>query len=576
MTNETTIRLFDSLRGSLEVFKPLEPGKVKMYVCGPTVYDRGHLGHGRSAVAFDVIRRYFEYLDYEVTFVMNITDIDDKMINRAAERGITVKALTEEITPLYMKDYVALGVKPATVNPYATDYVEEMLEIIEKLEAEDAQRVYVIEGDGVYYDISTFAEYGKLSKQKLDELQAGARVEVKDGKRNHQDFVLWKFAKPGEPQWDSKWGPGRPGWHIECSAMTWKTLGEKFDIHGGGLDLKFPHHECEIAQSEGAFGAGSFAQYWMHNGFITVDKEKMSKSLNNFFTLEEAFKKYHPQVIRMFYLQTHYRAPINYSEETLTAARNALGRFHDFVDWFWGNNTRIMGGIDITNVTYRELKSDVLEKEFVDLMNSDFNVPAALGFISELINYMYKADMAGLLKSYDKDEAKRFLEKVDHVLGVIFSREKEAKGVLQDFHNVLTEDLHNFPDLPEGPDYRYLAILKAHLDLEEGEDLFENAMKNDFNVPQAFSVVFNLKNEYEKQKVSGNLKKKDIVETLQALEKIKSVLELSDEQAQLLEERNQARADKNWQLSDELRDKLEAQGIILEDSPTGTIWKRQL
>lgn len=483
MNLKNTIRLFDSLKGDFTMFEPIEDGKVKMYVCGPTVYDRGHLGHGRSAVAFDVIRKYFEYLEYKVEFVMNITDIDDKMINRAAERGITVKELTEEITPLYMQDYAALGVKPATINPYATEYVSEMLEIIAKLEAENTDRVYVIDGDGVYYDISTFTDYGKLSKQKMDELQAGARVDVKDGKRNHQDFVLWKFAKPGEPSWDSKWGPGRPGWHIECSAMTWKTLGEKFDIHGGGLDLKFPHHECEIAQSEGAFGDGSFAKYWMHNGFITVDKEKMSKSLSNFFTLEEAFKKYHPQVIRMFYLQTHYRSPINYSEETLNHAKAALERLHDGVRFLKEvKNEYENFSASIDEVATKLIIDVELEKKgFMEYMNNDFDVPGAIAVVFQVIKAVNGLRTAEKLSKEDVanvDKFLSFLKEIDSILGVIFPTEEE--------------------------------------------------------------------------------------------------LELTDEQNKLLEERKQARSDKNWQRSDEIRDELEKQGIILEDASSGTTWKRKL
>ncbi|MBP9770953.1 cysteine--tRNA ligase, partial [Candidatus Gracilibacteria bacterium] len=322
------IKIYDTLTAKKVDFVPLDEGKVGIYVCGPTVYDSAHLGHGRSAVSFDVIRRYFIYRGYEVKYVSNYTDIDDKMINRANQEGISVKELSDKVIPIYAKDYGALGVMVPDVQPLATDHVPEMIELIQGLEKQGF--TYVLD-DGVYYEVAKFTEYGKLSKQKLEDLRVGSRVEVKDGKKSPYDFVLWKFKKEGEPSWSSPWGEGRPGWHIECSAMTWKHLGEKFDIHGGGLDLTFPHHECEIAQSEPVFGKGSFSKYWMHNGFINVDNEKMSKSLGNFFTLKEIFEKYDPKVVRFMFLQTHYRNPVNFSNVLLDQAKAGLSRLHDFV-----------------------------------------------------------------------------------------------------------------------------------------------------------------------------------------------------------------------------------------------------
>lgn len=320
------ISLYDSLRGAKV---PLEkaPGEpVRMYVCGPTVYDVAHLGHGRSAVAFDVVRRFLEWMGHPVTFVFNTTDIEDKMIDRANREGITVPELADRLIPEYRADYFALNVKAPTHNPRATEYVPQMIALIQTLEAKG--HAYVLD-DGVYFDVSSFSDYGKLSHQKLEELQAGARVEEKSTKRNHQDFVLWKFKKESEPFWPSPWGEGRPGWHIECSAMSSTLLGESFDIHGGGLDLKFPHHECEIAQSEGASGK-PLASIWMHNGYITVNEEKMSKSLGNFFTLKDIFKEYAPRVIRFFLLSTHYRSPIEYSTELLNQARQTLRGLDEF------------------------------------------------------------------------------------------------------------------------------------------------------------------------------------------------------------------------------------------------------
>ncbi|MBI2634818.1 cysteine--tRNA ligase [Candidatus Peregrinibacteria bacterium] len=298
------IQIFNTKSGKKEKFKPLKNGCAGMYVCGPTVYDSAHLGHGRSAVSFDVIRRYFVYRGYNVKFVSNYTDIDDKMINRAHEEGIEVSELAEKIVPEYERDYGALGVMKPDIQPKATEHIEEMVEIIKKLE--DGGYTYVLD-DGVYFDVNKFAAYGELSGQNLENLKMGARVEVKESKRNPYDFVLWKFKKEGEPFWASPWGDGRPGWHIECSAMSYKHLGESFDIHGGGLDLTFPHHECEVAQSIGAFGKGKFARYWIHNGFITIDNEKMSKSLGNFFTLKDIFKKYAPKAVRLMFLQKQWK-----------------------------------------------------------------------------------------------------------------------------------------------------------------------------------------------------------------------------------------------------------------------------
>lgn len=357
------MKIYDSLRAKKIDF---EPGKIiKMYVCGPTVYDHAHLGHGRSAVVFDLVRRYFEFLGHEVLFVSNITDIDDKMINRAKLEGISVDDLANKIIPEYEKDYAELGIKPPTKKPRATEFIEEMISIIKRLE----EKGYTYQtSDGIYFDIKKFPEYGKLSHQNLDELNAGARVEENKEKRNHQDFVLWKSKKEGEPFWPSPWGDGRPGWHIECSAMSATLLGKTFDIHGGGLDLKFPHHECEIAQSEAA-NEKALANIWMHNGFITVNEEKMSKSLGNFFLLKDIFKKYHPRVVRFFLLSSHYRSPIEFSDQLLEQARNSLKSLDEI---YLKNKGE---GID------EELIAKVKEK-----MNSDFDVAGVFGVIFEWLN----------------------------------------------------------------------------------------------------------------------------------------------------------------------------------------------
>ena len=352
-----------------------------MYLCGPTVYDYGHLGHGRSAVAFDVIRRYLEYCygGKNVTFVTNYTDIDDKMIQRAAEDGITVAELAEKIIPEYQDDYAKLGVKPPTVQTKATDYVQSMIEIIERLM--ERGHAYELE-DGVYFEIEKFPEYGKLSKQKRDDLRAGARVEADDKKKHPHDFVLWKKEKPGEPFWESPWGKGRPGWHIECSAMSKSELGQPFDIHGGGMDLIFPHHEDEIAQSQAAYDT-PFCRYWLHNGFINVNKEKMSKSLGNFFTLKDIFKKYDARVVRFFYLTAHYRSPIEFSDEQLEQSKNALSGIDQFM-YRLHSNQSTKSELDISTFIQQ------FELEFHKSMKDDFDTPGALSALFVLIKTLNK------------------------------------------------------------------------------------------------------------------------------------------------------------------------------------------
>ncbi|QQR54955.1 cysteine--tRNA ligase [Candidatus Peregrinibacteria bacterium] len=395
------IQFYDSLKGEKVAFKKKPGEKVGIYVCGPTVYDFAHLGHGRSAVAFDVIRRFLEFSGYEVVFTFNTTDIDDKMIDRAAKESIRVDELAERIIPEYKADYGALGVKAPTHNPRATEFVPQMISIIQTLEKKGC--TYVLE-DGVYFDITTFPAYGKLSHQKLEELNAGARVEERKDKRNHQDFVLWKFKKEGEPFWKSPWGDGRPGWHIECSAMSSTLLGDHFDIHGGGLDLKFPHHECELAQSEAASGE-LLADIWMHNGYITVDSEKMSKSLGNFFTLKEIFKSYHPRVVRFFLLGTHYRSPIEYSIEMLEQARSALKG----MDEFYLNH--LDGSVEAEVTLIAALK---------EKMDNDVDVAGALSVIYEWM----KAEPTKVQATLEAVNA------VLHVLPVDFIVSEEAQVLL--------------------------------------------------------------------------------------------------------------------------------------------------
>ncbi len=423
------MHIFNTLIGRKEIFKPVREGKVRMYVCGPTVYDYGHLGHGRSAVSFDVIRKYFIMKGFNVTYVTNYTDIDDKMINRAQIMNISVKELADKIIPEYERDYAALGILKADYNPKATNYMAEIIDIIKRLEEEGY--VYVI-SDGVYFDIKRFDEYGKLSKQDIEELKSGSRVELKTEKRNPQDFVLWKFAKPDEPKWDSPWGEGRPGWHIECSAMSHAILGQTLDIHGGGADLTFPHHECEIAQSECAFNV-PFVKYWMHNGFIRVNNDKMSKSLNNFFTLRDIFKEYKPQAVRYLFLQTHYRSPIDFSKDLLEQAENSLQRVHDFF-----RRLGSFSSFDEADETGHGVQFiDECMQKFIESMDDDFETPSALAACFEFIKELNKYMDSGSLDKATHKKALNFIQETDAVLG-IFKRDVKEE-VNDDVQSLINE-----------------------------------------------------------------------------------------------------------------------------------------
>ena len=384
-----SLRIYNTLSRELEEFSPLQPGKVRMYVCGMTVYDFCHIGHARMMMAFDVVQRWLRASDYDVTYVRNITDIDDKIIARSVQRGITIRELTDEVIAAMHEDIGALGIEPPTVEPRATEYVPQMLGIIEKLEQKGL--AYRSENGDVNYAVRKFPGYGKLSGKSLDELHAGERVAVLDGKQDPLDFVLWKAAKPTEPadaKWESAYGAGRPGWHIECSAMSCATLGETFDIHGGGADLQFPHHENEIAQSEGANGK-PLSRFWVHNGFVRVDNEKMSKSLGNFFTIREVLQKYDAESLRFFLVRTHYRSALNYSDAHLDDARNSLKRLYTALDLVAPADV----AIDWTQPHAARFKA---------AMDEDFGTPEAIAVLFELageVNRTKSAETAGLLKA---------------------------------------------------------------------------------------------------------------------------------------------------------------------------------
>ncbi len=402
----SNLKIYNTLAREKQAFVPIETGKVRMYVCGMTIYDYCHIGHARMMMAFDVVYRWLAVSGYQVTYVRNITDIDDKIIKRAVENGETISQLTTRFTAYMDQDTGALGILPPTSAPRATDYVPQMLSLIERLE----RRGLAYQGDDgdVNYAVRAFPQYGRLSGKSLDDLRAGERVDINTGKRDPLDFVLWKSSKDAEPaevKWSSKWGQGRPGWHIECSAMACALLGERFDIHGGGADLQFPHHENEIAQSEGAFGHTS-VNYWLHNGFVRVDGEKMSKSLGNFFTIRDVLKQFDAEVVRFFILRAHYRSPLNYSDVHLDDARLALTRLYTALAEVDGDGAAL---------DWQEAHA----RRFADAMDDDFNTPIAVAVLFEL---------AGEVNRAKSPLAARQLKGLAGVLGLL---ERSAQQFLQ-------------------------------------------------------------------------------------------------------------------------------------------------
>ena len=412
------MQVFDTLTKRKEEFIPLNPPIVTMYMCGPTVYDYFHIGNARSFIMSDVIRRYLEYKNFDVKFVMNLTDVEDKIIKKANEQNTSAQSVSEFYANAFFEDINKLRIKKANEYPKATAHIEDMIELIKELEQKGI--AYNIDGD-VYYDITKFNEYGKLSGKKIDELEAGSRVEVSELKRNPLDFALWKKAKEGEPSWDSPWGKGRPGWHIECSAMSTKHLGDTIDIHAGGNDLIFPHHENEIAQSEGAKGK-QFVRYWIHFGFLNIQNEKMSKSLGNFFTARDILKLYSVDAIRFFFCQTHYRGPLNFSEELLEASEKGVEKIKNFL-------LRINEEIDNVNSNETVNPFDINKYviEFENSMDDDFNTPKALAVIFELIKDVNKLLDNNHLNKQSILEIKEFLKKsLDDVFGIISFEEMKA------------------------------------------------------------------------------------------------------------------------------------------------------
>ncbi|SIT72508.1 cysteinyl-tRNA synthetase [Ectothiorhodosinus mongolicus] len=466
---QTMLHIHNTLSRKKEPFTPIEPGKVRMYVCGMTVYDDCHLGHARVLVVFDMVYRYLQASGLEVTYVRNITDIDDKIIRRASENGETIEQLTERVIARMHEDADALGVLRPTMEPRATQHVQEIIDLITKLIS--SGHAYLGNNGDVYYSVSQFPTYGQLSGKRVEDLRAGERVAPDEAKRDPLDFVLWKSAKPGEPFWESPWGPGRPGWHIECSAMSMCYLGEHFDIHGGGQDLQFPHHENEIAQSEAA-SCSHFVNVWMHNGFVRINEEKMSKSLGNFFTIREVLAHYRPEEIRYFILASHYRSPLNYDDQALHAARQALTRLYTALrDLPEHASAAVDGG---------------WRQRFSAAMDDDFNTPEALAVLFDLTREVNRLRDAG--EAVAAAGAASELRDLGSILGLL-------------------------GDDPQ-------AFLRGGSGADQGP---------------------------------------------------------SDEQIEaLIAERLAARQNRDFARADQIRDELKAQGVVLEDGPQGTTWRRDI
>ncbi|VAX25813.1 Cysteinyl-tRNA synthetase [hydrothermal vent metagenome] len=467
--------IFNTLTKKKEEFKPIDPPNVSMYVCGPTIYNYFHIGNGRTFMMADVIRRYLIYKGYNVKYVMNLTDVDDKIINKANEEGVNTKELTQKFEQAFFDDIEKLKIKRADVYPKATEHIKEIEDIISKLEAK--QIAYNVNGN-VFYDVIKFNGYGKLSGKNIDDLESGARVEVNEEKKNPLDFALWKKAKEGEPAWDSPWGEGRPGWHIECSAMSMKHLGETIDIHAGGSDLIFPHHENEIAQSEASSGH-EFVKYWLHFGFLNINKEKMSKSLGNFFTTRDILSKYPAEAVRLLFVQSHYASPLNFSKELLDAAQKGAEKIANV-------GRIIVEGIKQNNISGSQPHFDIDKyvKSFTDAMDDNFNTPQATSVIFDFVHDINKVLAENdNINSQFFDDAKKFLQSTaDDVLGIV------------DFSDLEKENVDNKDD----------AWILEQIEL-----------------------------------------------------------------------RAKAKTEKNYQLADEIRHSLADKGIILEDSKTGTTYKRK-
>ena len=475
-----TLRVYNTLGRKKERFEPLEPGKVRMYVCGPTVYDSCHIGHARSAIVFDVIARYLRMKGYDVTYVRNFTDVDDKIIDKAHQLNVDPQSVADRYITEFYEDMDALNVQRADIEPKATAHIRQIVSFIEQLVEKDF--AYQIDGD-VYYSVEKFKEYGKLSGRRLEEMEAGARVDIDKRKQNPFDFVLWKSSKPGEPAWKSPWGMGRPGWHIECSAMSCEYLGERFDIHGGGKDLTFPHHENEIAQSEAVYKK-PFVKYWIHNGFVNINQEKMSKSLGNFLMIKDAIKAYHPETVRLFLLSKHYRSPIDFTDKAMDEAASGLDKIYSLLE-------RANDNVSVTMLG--DVEPGECWKEFCEAMDDDFNSARGIGVLFDTIR------------------------KVNRSL-----------------------DQHN-------------GRLPAEL-----ETMIQTAKADILKIGQTLGILMESPKTYFDNKRLKTLEEQSIDPL---------VIE------RMIQERNTARREKDWEKADRIRTQLQDMNIVLEDRPEGTVWK---
>ncbi|MFH1848414.1 MAG: cysteine--tRNA ligase [Candidatus Omnitrophota bacterium] len=456
------IKIYNTLTRGKEEFKPLKENNVGIYVCGPTVYDDSHIGHARSAFIFDVVRRYFVYCGYRVKFVKNITDIDDKIIAKAASMGISVKEVAEKYLKKYNDDMKALGVQPPDEAPKATENIKGMISLIRAL----IEKGYAYESDGdVYFEVKKFKGYGSLSHQDLDQMAAGARVARAEHKRDPLDFALWKRSKEGEPSWDSPWGQGRPGWHIECSVMSAENLGKNFDIHGGGIDLIFPHHENEIAQSEAAYGE-KFANYWMHNGLLTIDSRKMAKSLGNFIKITDFIEKHNADTLKLFFLSAHYSHPIDFTAHKIEEAHKARERIIIVLDR--------LRKFEKGKARPKESGADGFKARFKEAMDDDFNMPAALGVIFDLVaaanKYMDEAEASGSKPAETKFSGKDILE-----LTGVFALELKKEGISPDLKEIIEKKIKARDDARARKDFKAAdrirdELLKDGVILEDSKD----------------------------------------------------------------------------------------------------------
>ena len=425
------MKIFNTMTRSKEEFKPLEEGKVKMYVCGPTVYNYIHVGNARPFIIFDTLRRYLEYRGYEVTYVQNFTDVDDKIIKRGHEENIPPEEVAKKYIEEYFVDADGLGIKRATVHPQVTNNIEEIIEFVKELE--DKGYAYAVNGD-VYFDTQKFKDYGKLSGIKQDELEAGSRIEVNDQKRHPMDFVLWKAKKEGEPGWMSPWGEGRPGWHIECSVMSRRYLGDTIDIHAGGQDLKFPHHENEIAQSEARSGK-TFSNYWMHNEYININNEKMSKSKGNFFTVRDISKLYDLEIVRFFMLSTHYRNPINFSDEILNQSKAGLERLYNAKERLEFIISKLSDDVENSEELKLEEELSSFRKRFIDAMDDDLNTADAVSVVFELAKFMN----SNVNENSTKEFAKKVLDEFNELTSVLNVVNKKQDDMLDEEIEILIQ-----------------------------------------------------------------------------------------------------------------------------------------